>query len=102
MQAQQLSLEAARQSLVLLENHNNMLPVDGGAVQRLAIVGGLGGSVRALCGGWTLQWQGAIMEGWIKQGGSILAGFQEVRVASCTSQQKPLIVGIVCGIADVL
>ncbi|HEX8504234.1 MAG TPA: glycoside hydrolase family 3 N-terminal domain-containing protein [Hymenobacter sp.] len=54
----QQSLEAARESLVLLKNEKNALPLAPTAVKRLLVVGPSADSRANLSGGWTLAWQG--------------------------------------------
>lgn len=69
-------MQAVRESLVLLKNDNNVLPVRGlktGAIQYVVLVGERVINVNHLsknylfrsfdnigmqCGGWTLRWQG--------------------------------------------
>ncbi|GGF06422.1 beta-glucosidase family protein [Hymenobacter cavernae] len=54
----QQTLEAARESVVLLKNEKNMLPLAPAKVKRLLIVGPSADSRANLAGGWTLAWQG--------------------------------------------
>lgn len=53
---QQKALDAARESMVLLRNENNLLPAVKPA--RIGILGLSANSKRNLNGGWTLTWQG--------------------------------------------
>ncbi|RYY19259.1 MAG: glycoside hydrolase family 3 protein, partial [Cytophagaceae bacterium] len=55
---QQHALEAARESIVLLKNEKNTLPLAPASVRRLLVVGPSAGSKANLAGGWTLAWQG--------------------------------------------
>ena len=52
------ALEAARESIVLLKNEKNTLPLAPGQVKRLLVVGPSADSKANLSGGWTLAWQG--------------------------------------------
>lgn len=54
----QQAVEAARESIVLLKNTNNLLPLSVSKVKRLLIVGPSADSRANLAGGWTLAWQG--------------------------------------------
>ena len=54
----QQSLEAARESIVLLKNEQNTLPLAPGSVKRLLVVGPSADSRANIAGGWTLAWQG--------------------------------------------
>ncbi|MGI4736971.1 MAG: beta-glucosidase [Janthinobacterium lividum] len=55
---QQHALEAARESIVLLKNERNTLPLAPASVKRLLVVGPSADSRANLAGGWTLAWQG--------------------------------------------
>ena len=50
------ALSAARESMVLLKNQNNVLPAKN--PKRIGVFGITADSKRNLCGGWTLTWQG--------------------------------------------
>lgn len=52
------ALQSARESLVLLENENDFLPVSPDGVDNILVVGPRADSKRDLSGGWTLEWQG--------------------------------------------
>ncbi len=51
------ALEAARDSMVLLKNHDDVLPA--AKPKRIGLFGISANSKRNFCGGWTLTWQGA-------------------------------------------
>lgn len=50
--------EAVSQSLVLLKNENNALPIDPDAEQTVFIAGASGDNIGIQSGGWTIEWQG--------------------------------------------
>lgn len=52
------ALNAARESIVLLQNENNILPLTQENVHRIVLVGNKATSRKALNGGWTVEWQG--------------------------------------------
>jgi beta-glucosidase len=52
------AVAAARESVVLLKNEKNTLPLASARVRRLLVVGPSANSRANLCGGWTLAWQG--------------------------------------------
>ncbi len=54
--ARELALQAARESLVLLKNERDLLPLAGSA--RLLVSGPTADSMLALNNGWTITWQG--------------------------------------------
>ena len=67
-----LAREAAAKSAVLLTDPNGVLPIRPGSV----LVAGAGADdVGLQCGGWTIEWQGAV--GPITQGTTILAGLEQ-------------------------
>ncbi len=51
-----IARQAVRESLVLLKNNNNTLPLD--ASKKILVVGDGAKSISKTCGGWTLSWQG--------------------------------------------
>lgn len=50
--------EAVSQSLVLLKNEDNALPIDPDAEQTVFIAGQAGDNIGIQSGGWTIEWQG--------------------------------------------
>ncbi len=61
--------DAVRQSLVLLKNENNLLPLKKNA-SKIFVAGKVADDIGIQCGGWTISWQGS--EGNITQGTTIL------------------------------
>ena len=55
------SLEAARESMVLLKNENRVLPLEKGK-HRMLVTGPNANSMRCLNGGWSYTWQGSKAE----------------------------------------
>lgn len=51
-----IARQAVRESMVLLKNNNNTLPLD--ASKKILVVGDGAESISKACGGWTLSWQG--------------------------------------------
>ncbi|MBF9239090.1 glycoside hydrolase family 3 C-terminal domain-containing protein [Hymenobacter sp. BT683] len=60
------AVAAARESVVLLKNDNNTLPLAPTRVKRLLVVGPSADSRANLSGGWTLAWQGRPEEAYPK------------------------------------
>ncbi|MBN2588685.1 MAG: glycoside hydrolase family 3 C-terminal domain-containing protein [Sedimentisphaerales bacterium] len=54
----QVARKAVRESLVLLQNNNKVLPIAKNA-KRIHVAGVNGDNIGNQCGGWTVQWQGA-------------------------------------------
>lgn len=51
-----IARQAVRESMVLLKNNNEVLPIDG--AKTILVVGDGAESISKNCGGWTLSWQG--------------------------------------------
>lgn len=73
---QQLSLDAARESLVLLKNEQGLLPLDKTA--NILVCGPAADNQGALNGGWTASWQGDMAEEALSQFDSILAAIKRL------------------------
>lgn len=72
-----LAREAARKTLVLLKNNNEILPLD--RKQKILVVGDAANNMGKQTGGWTISWQGTGNENADFPGGStILKGIQEI------------------------
>ena len=54
----QLSYEAAKESIVLLENRENVLPLDRAATGKILVAGDNANTLTCLNGGWGRTWQG--------------------------------------------
>ena len=54
----QASYEAAAEAITLLKNDGALLPLDPAAGRKILVCGPNAESRRALCGGWTVTWQG--------------------------------------------
>jgi beta-glucosidase len=69
-----LAREAVRKSLVLLKNENNTLPLSKQA--RILVAGRNAHNRGALCGGFTVEWQGTIGNELIEGGTSVWEGIK--------------------------
>ena len=54
----QASYAAAAEAITLLKNDGGLLPLDPAAGRKILVCGPNAQSRRALCGGWTVTWQG--------------------------------------------
>ena len=71
----QVARECVRQSLVLLKNDKNTLPLSK-TIKRLAVAGAAAADLGIQCGGWTISWQGST--GAVTHGGTtILQGIRQ-------------------------
>ncbi|KAG0086608.1 hypothetical protein BGZ93_006739 [Podila epicladia] len=69
--------DAARESITVLKNVNNVLPLKGSSTNKIVITGPAADSIRALSGGWSIKWQGAEKEEWYQgRGETILDGLE--------------------------
>ncbi|HZX27921.1 MAG TPA: glycoside hydrolase family 3 N-terminal domain-containing protein, partial [Telluria sp.] len=76
LQARELAREAVRESLVLLKNNGQVLPLARG--KKILVVGKSADSMANQSGGWTLTWQGADNRNSdFPNGDTILAGIRE-------------------------
>jgi len=76
-----LARQAVRESLVLLKNQGDILPIP--ANSRVLVVGKAANDIGMQCGGWTLTWQGGIdHNNAFPKGESILQGLQHAIEAS--------------------
>jgi beta-glucosidase len=71
-----LARRAVRESLVLLKNDNNMLPLSKTS-GRILVTGSKANDIGSQCGGWTITWQGGT--GAVTPGTSILTAVKAVR-----------------------
>lgn len=70
----EVAKEAVKKSFTLLKNTGAALPLKGGA--KVLVIGAKADDVGALCGGWTLTWQGSM--GNITAGETVLEGLVRV------------------------
>jgi len=69
--------QAVRESMVLLKNNNNVLPIDPS--KKILVIGDGAASISKASGGWTLSWQGNNhTNDEFPNGESILSGIEEV------------------------
>jgi beta-glucosidase len=74
-ESKNLSLEAAEQSITLLKNERNLLPLRPGT--RLLVTGPTAGSLTALHGGWSYTWQGNNNRLFDKEAQTIVSALQQ-------------------------
>ncbi|KAF9975783.1 hypothetical protein BGZ73_000454 [Actinomortierella ambigua] len=73
----EVALAGIRESLTLLKNDNNLLPLSASSPPRILLTGPAADSLRALAGGWTIKWQGVDSdEPFQNRGTTILEGLQ--------------------------
>jgi len=73
----EVARQAVRESMVLLKNNNNVLPIDPS--KKILVIGDGAASISKASGGWTLSWQGNNhTNDEFPNGESILSGIEEV------------------------
>ncbi len=73
----EIARQAVRESMVLLKNNNNVLPIDPS--KKILVIGDGAASISKASGGWTLSWQGNNhTNDEFPNGESILNGIQEI------------------------
>ncbi len=77
----EVARQCVRESLVLLQNRGNALPLSGKA-KRLFVAGKGANDLGMQCGGWTIDWQGKV--GDVTKGGTTLLAAMRKAVASGT------------------
>ncbi|KAI9270550.1 glycoside hydrolase superfamily [Phascolomyces articulosus] len=60
----ELARDTARESITLLKNENNVLPLTEETIKRVLVVGPTANTLAHMAGGWTIYWQGATDDGW--------------------------------------
>lgn len=69
-----LARQLVEKSLVLVKNDGNVLPLKKGT--KIYVCGPAADNSGVQCGGWTLSWEGAPVNGYIKNAKTILDGFK--------------------------
>ena len=73
----EVARQAVRESMVLLKNNNNVLPIDPS--KKVLVIGDGAASISKASGGWTLSWQGNNhTNDEFPNGQSILSGIEEI------------------------
>lgn len=70
----QMALKTAEESLILLKNQNNLLPLNTGT--KILVTGPTANTMRSLDGGWSYTWQGDRSDEFAKSKNTILGGLQ--------------------------
>ncbi|CAH0522659.1 unnamed protein product [Peronospora belbahrii] len=76
IESRQAALELARESIILLKNKDNILPL--GADSKVFLTGHAADNVGLLCGGWSLRWQGVSGNALLPNGISLRQGIANV------------------------
>ncbi|KAF9902858.1 hypothetical protein EC991_004478 [Linnemannia zychae] len=80
-QDKEAAKDAIRESITVLKNEGNILPLakkGKGGNRKIFVTGPAADSIRALSGGWSIKWQGAESDEWYQdRGETILEGLRE-------------------------
>lgn len=72
LEDQQLALQAARESVILLRNRDATLPIDAASTKRIFVTGPASNNIGYLCGGWSIFWQGSSNSSHFPHGSTIV------------------------------
>lgn len=72
---QQMSLDAARETIILLENNNNTLPLKSS--KKIFVTGPTANTMTSLNGGWSYVWQGTAADEFAEVEHTVLEALQE-------------------------
>lgn len=73
-----MALDLARESITLLKNGKDILPLSVEQYSRILVTGPSADSLRYQSGGWTINWQGASDESYFPFGTTVLEGIQSI------------------------
>jgi beta-glucosidase len=82
----EVAREAVRKSLVMLKNHDSVLPLSKNA--RILVAGKNAHNRGHQCGGFSIDWQGTCGNGFVKDGTSIWEGIRQVAASAVLSTDK--------------
>ncbi|KAF9345441.1 hypothetical protein BGX34_004760, partial [Mortierella sp. NVP85] len=72
----EVAKNAVRESITLLKNQNDVLPLKES--KKIVVTGPAANSIRALSGGWSIKWQGAETDDWYQgRGETIVQGLEK-------------------------
>ncbi|KAM9953761.1 hypothetical protein ACTFIW_007128 [Dictyostelium discoideum] len=78
VQDREAAAATAEESITLLQNKNNILPLNTNTIKNVLLTGPSADSIRNLNGGWSVHWQGAYEDSEFPFGTSILTGLREI------------------------
>eukprot|EP01132_Coremiostelium_polycephalum_P002396 gene2396-2963_t len=78
IQDRELAASAVQESITLLQNQNNILPLNPSSIKNILLTGPSANSLKNQNGGWSIHWQGAFDEWEFPYGTTILQGVQQV------------------------
>jgi beta-glucosidase len=79
-----LALEAIRESITLLKNERNRLPLDPNRKWNILVVGPTGNSLSYQCGGWSIHWHGPLGDHEIPYGTTLVQGLKQLAAHGST------------------
>eukprot|EP01100_Stratorugosa_tubuloviscum_P014662 TRINITY_DN798_c0_g2_i1.p1 TRINITY_DN798_c0_g2~~TRINITY_DN798_c0_g2_i1.p1 ORF type:complete len:760 (+),score=331.53 TRINITY_DN798_c0_g2_i1:50-2329(+) len=81
------ALDACRESITLLKNDNNLLPLSLSKSTKLLVTGPSANSIGLISGGWTINWQGTSDDSLFSYGSTILKAIQTITQGSSVTVQ---------------
>lgn len=79
-----LALAAIRESITLLKNDRNRLPLDPNRKLNILVAGPTGNSLAYQCGGWSIHWHGPLGDHEIPYGTTLVDGIKQLAAPGST------------------
>ena len=89
MEDKRVALEAILESITLLKNEHNVLPLDPKRVYNILVVGPTADSLTCQSGGWTMHWHGPLSDDEFSYGTTLLAALKSMAAAGSTVDYLP-------------
>lgn len=84
-----LAMEAIRESITLLKNEGNRLPLDANRPLNILVVGPTANSLSYQSGGWTMHWTGPLGDHEFNYGTTLVDGIKKLAAAGSTVDYLP-------------
>jgi beta-glucosidase len=89
MEDKRVALEAIRESITLLKNEHNLLPLDPKRKYNILVVGPTADSLTCQSGGWTMHWHGPLSDDEFSYGTTLFAAVKDMAAAGSTVDYLP-------------
>ena len=89
MEDKRVALQAIRESITLLKNEHNVLPLDPNRKYNILVVGPTANSLTCQSGGWTMHWHGPLSEDEFSYGTTLFAAVEDMVAAGSTVDYLP-------------
>lgn len=89
MEDKRVALEAILESITLLKNDHNVLPLDSKRKYNILVVGPTANSLTCQSGGWTMHWHGPLSEDEFSYGTTLFAAVRDMVAEGSTVDYLP-------------